>query len=418
MDKETEGLLSPYRVLDLTDERGLFCAKVLADLGADVIKVEPPGGCAARKIGPFHKNIPHPEKSLFWLAYNANKRGVTLNLECEDGREIFRRLVVTADVVVESFPPGHMKDLGLGYDDLCRIKSDIVLTSITPFGQDGPYYHFQASDLTCWSMGGFAYLTGDRDRPPVQISFPQAYLNGAHEAAVATLLALYYRDVSGEGQHVDVSIQASVIRNMMNAPLFWEADGINLGRAGPFRIGLSLSTGQRVIWKCKDGEIAFFIWGGKAGARTNRALVAYMDEEGMAPTFMKEMDWENFDMATATEELFNRFSEYLGRFFLAHTKEELFREAAKRKMTLYPVQTVADIAADQQLKERDFWEDLEHPELGQQVIYPHLPFILSEKLAIKKRHPPLIGEHNEEVYLGELGLSKEEMTKLNEIGII
>ena len=418
MDKETEGLLSPYRVLDLTDERGLFCAKVLADLGADVIKVEPPGGCAARKIGPFHKNIPHPEKSLFWLAYNANKRGVTLNLECEDGREIFRRLVVTADVVVESFPPGHMKDLGLGYDDLCRIKSDIVLTSITPFGQDGPYYHFQASDLTCWSMGGFAYLTGDRDRPPVQISFPQAYLNGAHEAAVATLLALYYRDVSGEGQHVDVSIQASVIRNMMNAPLFWEADGINLGRAGPFRIGLSLSTGQRVIWKCKDGEIAFFIWGGKAGARTNRALVAYMDEEGMAPTFMKEMDWENFDMATATEELFNRFSEYLGRFFLAHTKEELFREAAKRKMTLYPVQTVADIAADQQLKERDFWEDLEHPELGQQVIYPHLPFILSEKLAIKKRHPPLIGEHNEEVYLGELGLSKEEMTKLNELGII
>ena len=418
MDKETDGLLSPYRVLDLTDERGLFCAKVLTDLGADVIKVEPPGGCAARKIGPFHKNIPHPEKSLFWFAYNANKRGVTLNLECENGREIFRKLVTTADVVVESFPPGYMKDLGLGYDDLCRIKSDIVLTSISPFGQDGPYCHFQASDLTCWSMGGFAYLTGDLDRPPVQISFPQAYLNGAHEAAVATLLALYYRDVSGEGQHVDVSIQASVIKDMMNAPLFWEADGVNLGRAGPFRIGLSLSTGQRVIWKCKDGEIAFFIWGGKAGARTNRALVAYMDEEGMAPTFMKEMDWENFDMATATEELFNRFSEYLGRFFLAHTKEELFREAAKRKMTLYPVQTAADIAADQQLKERDFWEDLEHPELGQKVTYSHLPFLLSEKLAIEKRRPPLIGEHNEEIYSGELGLSKEKMIKLNELGII
>jgi len=418
MDGETEGLLSPYRVLDLTDEKGLFCAKVLADLGADVIKVEPPGGCTARKIGPFHKDIPHPEKSLFWSAYNANKRGITLNLECEDGREVFRKLVATADVVVESFPPGYMKDLGLGYDNLCQIKSDIVFTSITPFGQDGPYCNFQASDLICWSMGGFAYITGDADRPPVQIGFPQAYLNGAHEAAVATMIALYYRDISGEGQHIDVSIQASVAKDMMNAPLFWEADGTNLGRAGPFRIGLSLSTGQRVIWKCKDGEIAFFFWGGKAGARTNRALVEYMDEEGMAPAFMKEMDWENFDMATATEELFNNFSEYLGRFFLTHTKEELFREAVRRKMTLYPVQTAADIVADQQLKERDFWETLEHPELGQQIIYPNLPFILSEKLATKKRRPPLIGEHNEEIYMGELGLSKEDVIKLKGLGVI
>ena len=418
MDGETEGLLSPYRVLDLTDERGLFCAKILADMGADVIKVEAPGGCAARKIGPFHQAVLHPERSLFWFAYNANKRGVTLNLECEDGREIFRRLVATADVVIESFPPDYMKDLGLGYDDLRRIKSDIILTSITPFGQDGPYCHFQASDITCWSMGGFAYLTGDAERPPVQISFPQAYLNGAHEAAVATMIALYYRHVSGEGQHIDVSIQASVIRDMMNAPLFWEADGVNLGRAGSFRIGLSLSTGQRVIWKCKDGEIAFFFWGGKAGARTNRALVEYMDEEGMAPACMKEMDWENFDMATATEELFHEFNEYVGRFFLAHTKAELFREAAKRKMTLYPVQTAADIAADQQLEERDFWESLEHPELGQQIIYHHLPFSLSERLTIKKRRPPLIGEHNEEIYLGEIGLSKEEIIKLDELGVI
>ena len=418
MGDKTEGLLSPYRVLDLTDEKGLFCAKVLADLGADVIKVEPPEGSTTRRTGPFHKDVPHPEKSLFWFAYNVNKRGITLNLECADGRELFRKLATAADVVVESFPPGYMNALGLGYNDLCRIKSDIILTSITPFGQDGPYSNFQASDLTCWSMGGFAYITGDPDRPPVQIGFPQAYLNGAHEAAVATMIALYYRHVSGEGQHIDVSIQASVIRDMMNAPLFWEADGVNLGRAGPFRIGLSLSSGQRVIWKCKDGEIAFFFWGGKSGARTNRALVEYMDEESMAPTCMKEMDWENFDMATATEELFNEFNEYLGRFFLGHTKAELFREAIKRKMTLYPVQTVADIAADQQLEERDFWEGLEHPELGQQIMYPHLPFSLSERLTIKKRRPPLVGEHNEEIYMEELRVSKEEMIKLKELGVI
>lgn len=204
----------------------------------------------------------------------------------------------------------------------------------------------------------------------------------------------------------------------MNAPLFWEATGVNLGRAGPFRIGLSLSSGQRVIWRCKDGEVAFFFWGGKAGARTNRALVEYMDEEGMAPEFMKEMDWENFDMATATEELFNNISYYVGKFFQKHTKQELFQEAVRRKMTLYPVQNAADIAADPQLKERGFWENLEHPELRDQLPYPRLPFILSEELAIKKRRPPLIGEHNEEIYLGELGLSPEELTRFKELGVI
>ena len=418
MEKEREGLLSPYRVLDLTDEKGLLCAKVLADLGADVIKVEPPGGSSARTIGPFYNDIPHPEKSLFWFAYNANKRGITLNIECEDGREILKKLVATADIVIESFHPGYMKGLGLGYDDLCGIKSDIILTSITPFGQDGPYRDFQASDLVCWSMGGFAYLTGDADRPPVQVSFPQAYLTGANEASVATMVALYYREIAGEGQHVDVSIQASVAKNMMNAPFFWEEGGVNIGRAGPFRVGLSLATGQRVIWKCKDGEVSFFFWGGKAGARVNRSLVEYMEEDGMAPESMKEMEWETFDMATATEELFNDFSRHVGRFFMSHTKKELFQKGVRKKMTLYPVQSAADIATDPHLKERGFWEGLEHPELEGQVVYPNLPFILSEDLGKGERPAPLIGEHNEEIYGGELGISGEEMTTLKELGAI
>jgi benzylsuccinate CoA-transferase BbsE subunit len=232
------------------------------------------------------------------------------------------------------------------------------------------------------------------------------------------MIALYHRDVSGEGQHIDVSIQASVTRDMMNAPLFWEAEGVNISRAGPFRTGLSLSAGQRVIWKCKDGEIAFFFWGGKSGARTNRALTEYMDEEGMAPASMKEMDWENFDMASATEELFNEFSKHMERFFLAHTKAELFQEAIEKKMTLYPVQTVADIAVDEQLEERYFWESLEHPELEQQITYPQMPFTLSEPLMIKKRRAPLIGEHNKEVYVGELGIPRKEMRRLNELGVI
>jgi len=418
MGEKREGLLSPYRVLDLTDEKGLFCAKVLADLGADVIKVEPPGGSSARTIGPFYHDIPHPEKSLFWFAYNANKRGITLNIACEDGREVLKKLVARADIVIESFAPGYMEGLGLGYDDLCRIKPDIILTSITPFGQDGPYRDFQSSDLVCWSMGGFAYLTGDPDRPPVQVSFPQAYLTGANEASVATMVALYYREICGEGQHVDVSIQASVAKNMMNAPLFWEEGGVNIGRAGPFRVGLSLATGQRVIWKCKDGEVSFFFWGGKAGARINRALVEYMDEDGIAPKSMKEMRWDTFDMATATEELFNDFSRHVGKFFLSHTKKDLFEKGIKKMMTVYPVQDATDIAADPHLKERGFWEGLGHPELEGQVLYPNLPFILSEELGKGKTRAPLIGEHNEEIYRGELGISSEEMVTLKELGAI
>ena len=224
MDKEREGPLSPYRVLDLTDEKGLLCGKILADYGADVIKVEPPDGSSARKLGPFYNETPDPERSLLWFAYNANKRGITLDLEREDGRELFKKLVTTADIVLESFSPGYMKDQGLGYDDLCNIKSDLVLTSLTPFGQHGPYQDFQGSDLVGWSMGGFTYLTGDQDRPPIQISFPQAYVTGASEAAVGTMVALYHRDISGEGQHVDVSIQASCAKNMMNAPIFTALD--------------------------------------------------------------------------------------------------------------------------------------------------------------------------------------------------
>lgn len=407
-----------YRILDLTDEKGFLCGKVLADLGADVIKIEPPGGDPARRIGPFYKDIPHPEKSLFWLAYNTNKRGITLNLETEDGKDIFRRLVKTSDVIIESFPPGYMKSLGLGYEELSQIKSDIILTSITPFGQEGPYKDYKASDLICWSMGGFAYLTGDPDRPPVQVSFPQAYLNGALEGAVATMLALYHREITGEGQWVDVSIQASVAKDLMNAPLFYQFEGKNLSRAGAFRTGLTLATGQRVIWRCKDGYVAFFFWGGLTGAKTNRSLVRYMDEEGKAPQFMIEMDWENFDISTAPVDLFQNLSHFTCEFFLSHTKEELFKEAVKRRMTLYPLQTVADILADPQLKERDFWENIEDPQLNASLLYPRLPFKSSEPFAKKWRRAPLIGEHNEEIYIGELGILREDLIRLKSLGVI
>lgn len=151
---KVEGMLSPYRVLDLTDEKGLLCGKLLGDLGADVIKIEPPGGDTSRNVGPFYKDIPDPERSLFWFAFNTSKRGITLDIETADGQDVFKRLVTSADFVIESFPPGHMDRLGLGYPALNEINPGVIMVSISPFGQTGPYKDYKSPDIVACAMGG------------------------------------------------------------------------------------------------------------------------------------------------------------------------------------------------------------------------------------------------------------------------
>ena len=172
------GLLAPYRVLDLTDGRGLLCGKMLADLGADVVQVEPPGGSPARNVGPFYHDTPGAERSLFWWAYCTNKRGITLDIATDDGAALLRRLVANADFLIESGDPGRMASLGLGYPDLQAINPRLVMVSITAFGQDGPYADYQASDIVGMALGGFMHLTGDGDRPPLRVSMPQFYQHG------------------------------------------------------------------------------------------------------------------------------------------------------------------------------------------------------------------------------------------------
>ncbi len=204
-------MLSPYRVLDLTDERGLLCGQILADLGADVIAVEPPGGSSARRIGPFAGDVPDPERSLHWWAYARNKRGITLDLDTDDGREKLRQLVAGADFLIESAAPGEMAARGLGYGDLAAINPALVYVSITPFGQDGPKAHYAATDLTILAAAGVLVRQGDEDRPPVRVSVPQAWLHASAEAAGAALVAHHERARSGRGQHVDVSAQQAVL---------------------------------------------------------------------------------------------------------------------------------------------------------------------------------------------------------------
>lgn len=407
----------PYRVLDLCDGRGIFCGKILSDLGCDVIKVEKPGGDPSPNLRPFDHDSSDSQKNLARLAYNTNKRSITLNLENADGNEIFKRLVQKADVVLESFPPGHMAGLGLGYEDLSKGHPRLVMTSITPFGQNGPYRDFKASDLTLWCLAGMAYVSGDPDRAPVQVSSPQSYLHGAAAAAAATLIALYFRESTGEGQWIDVSIQEAVVHTLMNVVQFWDVSGIVLKRSGAFRTGLSTAANQRLIWGCKDGYVNFPIYATAGGAQSNAKLVRWMESEGIRDEYLSGIQWEEFDLSTASQEQFDRVEGPIGRFFKSHTMDELYQGAMERGIMLYPVYGAKEIREDPQLMARGFWSSVDHPELGEVTLFPGSPFVFSgERQNIHRA--PLLGEHNDDIYGAELGISGEELVTLKKAGVI
>jgi crotonobetainyl-CoA:carnitine CoA-transferase CaiB-like acyl-CoA transferase len=418
VDKGTKAIFAGYRALDLTDEKGSLCGKLLADLGADVIKVETPGGDPSRKIGPFWHDMPHLEKSLNWFAFNANKRGITLDIETSDGKEIFRKLVKTANFVIESFSPGYMDELGLGYAELNRINPKIIMTSISPFGQKGPYAHFKSSDLVCMAMGGLMYITGEPDRPPVRVSVPQAYLHASVEAASGTVMAQYYCQRTGRGQHVDVSIQESVVHCLANARTFWVLNRRIVERGGIYiRWQSAIGAGQRIIYECQDGYITFVVYGGTVGEKSNQALIEWMKAENAAPQFLLEENWAALDMPKVTQEKFDQFADAFGNFFRRFTKAEILSEFYRRGIMGYPVSTAKDVLNSSQLEAREFWANIEHPELGTTMDYPGAFVKMSETPLCVSRRAPLIGEHNEEIYQ-EFGYSKEDLGILKQASVI
>lgn len=418
-DKFTEqSLLHPYRVLDLADEKGLYCGRVLADLGADVIKVEPPGGDNARRLGPFYHDKVHPEKSLYWFALNMNKRSITLDFTTATGKDILKRLIPKTDCIVETFPVGYMDRLGLGYAELCKINPQLVYTAITPFGQKGPYANFKASDLGLIAMGSEMFLQGDADRPPVRVPYPQSYLHAGAQAALGSIIALYHAGGEDEGQFVDVSIQASVVRTTMSVRSFWDVAGVITRRSGQFRSGLSTTTRQRLIWHCKDGFVNFPILGGKSATKTNYAITKWMEEDGCGSEFMNKMDWGKFDLALVTQEILNTLEGAISKFFMKHTRAELFEGALKRRVMLYPVNSISDLLKSEQLGARNFWQQVKHPELQAEITYPG-PFAVIPGAPIKLRQrAPAVGENNLEILGNELGFTAEQLITLKGAGII
>jgi crotonobetainyl-CoA:carnitine CoA-transferase CaiB-like acyl-CoA transferase len=269
------------------------------------------------------------------------------------------------------------------------------------------------------ALSGCMSLTGDPGRPPLRVTFPQSYVWTGSYASMGALMAHYHRELTGLGQQVDVSAQACMLWAFSHAHTFWDLNRHVEKRAGSFMTGRSITGARmRVFWPCKDGYLNFIIYGGEAGRRTNQALVEWMDSQGQAPEFLKQKDWKNFDIAQVTQAEIDRMEEPIGAFFKEITKAEFFREVVKRQMLGYPVASVKEIFEDPQHDARGFWQQVEHRELGCAIAYPGGFAKFSEGRCGVWRRAPLIGEHNEEVYCGELGMTKTELEELTREGII
>ncbi len=406
MEESGSGPLTGVRVLDLADEMGLYCTKLLADLGADVVKIEPPGGDAARGRGPFYKDQVHKEKSLFWFHFNTSKRGITLNLETTDGKAIFKRLAAKTDIIVETFPPGVLDKMGIGWETLSQTNPGLILASITPFGQEGPWKDYNASALVGAAAGGLLSICGWPDRAPETIGGSPAYHMASVQAAVGILMAFYERTKTQKGRHVDISLHASVpVTLMISVPVYQRTGQLKL------REGDRHSDAGHGIFPCKDGYIDFRL-------RFQRwdDFVKWLDSDGMAGELKDEV-WKDRWYRQRPENV-EKIDAKFRAFLLNHNKQELYEDGQKRGFEIAPANTIPEVAGSIQLRNRNYFVPVQHPELGETLTYLGAPFRSSSAPWKITRRAPLIGEHNEEIYLQELGLGPQELISLAEAGVI
>lgn len=413
-------MLGPYRVLDLTNQRGLLCGQMLADLGADVLQIEPPGGSPARRLGPFAGDVVDPERSLYWWAYARNKRGVTLDPATPGGRDLLHRLVARADFLIESERPGTLAAWGADHTALATTNPRLVTVSITAFGQNGPKAAWAESDLVLLAAGGPLVLQGDDDRAPVRLPVPQAYLHAGAEAAVGAMVAHHERERSGRGQHVDVSAQQAVALATQSYILCDAVGAPDVRRsAGGLKHGrLTL----RLLFPASDGYVAITFLFGSAIGQFSRRLMHWIHEEGGCDLATRDKDWIAYTalLTSGAEpiEEFERVKALIADFTRSRAKAELLEAAVARDLLIAPVSTVDEVVASRQLAAREYWRDLPCPALGRDVRYPG-PFArFGERPIIYRRPAPRIGEHNREIYQGELGLDDAALARLATEGAI
>ena len=404
----TNGPLEGVKVLDLTQYvAGPFSTKFLADFGADVIKIErPPAGDPARTFAPFYQDDPHPEKSGLFLHLNTNKRSITLNLKSSSGVKIFKELVQWADILVESFSPKIMPSLGLDYDTLEQINPSLVMTSISNFGQTGPYRDLKSEDIIAYAMGGMMHATGNIDREPAKLGLNVVLYQAGAMSALATMVALFGAELRGTGEHVDVSIMDTQMGNIdrrLTALVGYQYTGEVLrGRDNP---GSRMGSG---FFPTTDGYIN--ISGG--GARI--PLVANMIGE---PELMQDPRFGDTVERTKPDnaEAFN--NEHLLPWLLERTMVDAWMASQENRILSGVVFNIADLLADPHFRERGYWQEIDHPVTGK-LTYPGSPYIMPESPWSIHSPAPLLGQHNQEVLGDMLGYAREDLVRLRQAEVI
>lgn len=402
-------LLEGLKVLELGEfVSAPYCAKLLADLGAEVIKIEAPGdGDPARRRGPFPQGVPHHERSGLFLYMNTNKRGVTLDAGTATGRDMFLELVQWADIVIENLGPRRLAELKLEYSDLSAVKPEIILTSISPFGQTGPYRDYKANDLVSFHMSGYASVIGGpvedvNVEPPLKAAEHQADYVAGVNAAGATLAAVLSRDTTGAGQHVDVSKQES-----MTTFIFQRIAQISYQGKTPSRdLARNPADGVVAILPTSDGHVAI-------SPREDHLWARWMDVMGNPP-WEKDERFQSRALRTANWTILEPM---LIEWTSTRKKDDIFRAAQAARVPSFPVNTMEGIFESPQIQHRGFFQEVDHPETGP-LSYPTLPYRFSSGGWELRRPAPLFGEHNRDIFVGLLGRTPAELSRLRQTGII
>ena len=383
--------LAGIRVIDLSSRFSFYTAKLFADMGADVVLIEPPGGCALRREAPFLGDRIDRALGIPFNFYNTGKRGMILDLPSPRDAETFRSLARHADLIIEDGPPGALQQLDLGFERLAEQNPRLVMTSLTPFGQTGPYAQLPATDLTLLALGGMLNMMGYPDGPPTQTHGNQAVAIGCMFAAVGSMIALTAAQADGVGQRVDVSIQESVTMATENAAQFYNLAGTTRKRfAGEQR---HAGTG---VFACSDGFIYLFA-GGMAGARFWANLVTWLREENVPGheelTGARWLDISFMDGPEA-KAIFNRvFPPFCARW----RKDDIYHEAQRRQIPLCPVNDARDVFNNAQLQARGMFVGVPHEVFGADITMPNVPFSMSVSPGRLRHRAPLPGEHQDSV---------------------
>jgi len=395
-------MLSGTCILDLSDETASFCSRVLADLGARVIKIEKPGGDLSRNIGPFFVDSHQRRKSLSFLYNNINKQGITLNFEHAEAHEIFLRLVSKADVVIETFPPGYLEQVGLSYDKLKSVNPKLILASVTGFGQKGPKSKDRSCDLVASASGGQMYVSGTSSTEPLKVYGQPSYYTSSLFAAVGILLALRKRKRDSLGSHLDLSRQESVVATLEHVMIRYFSDG-----AIPVRQGNRHWDDTFFILPCKDGFIhmtPFQHWD---------TLIEWVDSEGMASD-LNDPKWKDPQLRN---EHVDHIVDILTGWTKTHTVGELFEMGQLMRFPWAPVQSPVEVTTSPQLRARDFFKPI--MDSGDDVIEcPGSPYRFDPSSPPRLSSAPETGQNNRDIYQKELGIPEEELRRLTALGAI